>query len=457
MIYFKDIYKCESFLSSSSQVDGETVLKIITDSRLVEERSTFLAISGERFNALDFLDTVISKKASFVIYDEGDENEEKIEKHLGSCVFIKTKKSVTFLQEITRILSDRFQAAGGRLIAIGGSNGKTTTKEMLFHLLSSVEKETICTQQNNNNHIGVPLTLLQINDKTKYAIIELGSNHPGEIETLCNIVNPKYGVVTNIGDTHLEFFHSRSNVFKEEGFLYQAVENCGKKGNLFFKNTQDKFLKKLKETDFTCSFGEEDSNFSFLIHRSHVIIQNEHTEYRLTNRYITGWHNFFNLSVAFTIAKSLSCENAKEFVSSCADFKPSSNRSEWINHNRSKVFLDAYNANPSSMRMAIDGFVEKVEKDFCLILGDMNELGLDASRYHEDLGLELYEKGIQNIFYVGIYRDSFAAKCKSAQTFPGVEELKTIFQTEISDKFKYIFIKGSRSLQLESILDITLD
>ena len=207
MIYIKDSQHCSSFIGYHGDIVENCVLKINTDSRSLKKEETFLAISGVKHNAVKFLDQVVEAGVETVIYTKSAENDELVKTYRDKLFFIETTCSVKFLQEITRILSDRFQDNGGKLVAISGSNGKTTTKEMLFHLLKNIEPETICTQSNNNNHIGVPLTILQITEKTKFAIVELGSNHPGEIRTLCEIVNPKYGVVTNIGDTPVSYTH----------------------------------------------------------------------------------------------------------------------------------------------------------------------------------------------------------------------------------------------------------
>jgi UDP-N-acetylmuramoyl-tripeptide--D-alanyl-D-alanine ligase len=454
MIYISDIKLCPSFIALRGAISSDYKLVINTDSRSLSSDEAFLAISGDKFNAVDFVDQAVKAKSKIVIYTKNDKNDKIIEEFRDQITFIETTDSILFLQEITRILSDRFQDNGGKLIAISGSNGKTTTKEMLFHLLAGVEEETICTQKNNNNHIGVPLTLLQITDRTKFAIVELGSNHPGEIETLCRIVNPKYGVTTNIGDTHLEFFENRENVFKEEGYLHEAVNTCGKTGNIFFKNEDDEYLSRLSSSnDFSFGFNGKESKFN--IDKEKVIVQNSMNEYAFSNRYITGQHNFYNLCVAFIVAQKLDPAHSEKFVALCDSFKPTTNRSEWVKINNTEIFLDAYNANPSSMRAAINGFLDKASSPYTLIIGDMNELGRDALYYHEQLGEELSSMKLENLIFVGKHAEDLAAKCKKSKTFADAIELKKYFKSTVLTSSKYVFIKGSRSLQLESILDIT--
>ncbi len=453
MIYHRDFKKCSSFISSLESDDKK--IDINTDSRTLSADESFLAISGENHNALKFLESVKTSGCSTVIYTKNHENDKLIQKYQDSINFIATTDSVLFLQQITNLLSNRFQDNGGKLIAISGSNGKTTTKEMLFHLLHCVEPQTICTQKNNNNHIGVPLTLLQINEKTKYAIIELGSNHPGEIKTLCEIVNPAIGVTTNIGDTHLEFFENRENVFKEEGYLYESILNCEKENKLFFKNSDDEYLKSLKTKPFVEEFGCTAENNNFTIEKESAIVNNSGYEYKFTNKYITGKHNLHNLCLAFIMAKSVDSSRTEEFVALCESFRPTKNRSEWLVRGESKIFLDAYNANPSSMKAAVEGFLSVASASNCLIVGDMNELGENAEKFHQETAKFISAQTAQKVIFVGRFAQVAAKDCPGSMAFGSAQLLKDYFDKSILNTYKYIFIKGSRSLQLESILDIT--
>ena len=203
------------------------------------------------------------------------------------------------------------------------------------------------------------------------------------------------------------------------------------------------------------SFGFFGKESNFKIDKEKVFVKNGRYDYSFSNRHITGQHNFFNLSVAFIIAKNLNPGSTEKLISLCESFKPTENRSQWIKLGDSNIFLDAYNANPSSMRAAVKGFLEKAQKPFTLIIGDMNELGYGAAGYHEKLGEELAEMDLDNLIFVGKHAMDFAAKCKKSMIFENSDKLKTYFRSEVLGSSKYIFIKGSRSLQLESILDIT--
>lgn len=439
--------------------DMQAELSISTDTRTIKNGQAFLAIDGDRYRPLEFLER--TGCAPIVIYSKTKENDKLARAHQENCFFVAVSDSVEFLQNIGRAVASKFVSSGGKLVAISGSNGKTTTKEMLFHILKSVEPETVCTQKNNNNHIGVPLTLLQINEKTKFCVLELGSNHPGEIELLCDIAKPNVGVTTNIGDTHLEFFHDRESVFKEEGYLYYAIEKCRDPGKVFFKNMDDEYLKSLPGADFAVSYGQDPSN-DIVLKRTFksASVEISGTTREIENDEVTGEHNFLNMGLAFAMAKHLTRAADKKLLAAVESFAPTKNRSEWIQFEGVKIFLDAYNANPSSMKAAITAFKDKALDqglsltEVALILGDMNELGDKASDYHRDLGAFCKEEGFSNIFFIGRFSEDYNAGCLGIG-----EELSSVddFGTKHKERLlghKLALIKGSRSLQLESIVDI---
>ncbi|MCO4756274.1 MAG: UDP-N-acetylmuramoyl-tripeptide--D-alanyl-D-alanine ligase, partial [Bacteriovoracaceae bacterium] len=379
----------------------------------------------------------------------------------NKTMFVAVEDSVKFFQAIANKIAKNFVEAGGKLIAISGSNGKTTTKEMLFHIVHSLESRTVCTQKNNNNHIGVPLSLLQLRNDEKICILELGSNHPGEIKLLCDIAEPNIGITTNIGDTHLEFFDNQENVFKEEGYLYYAIEKSRDENKIFFKNCDDVHLSTLKDASFVINFGKNPQN-SLRIERDHrsVEVSIKDKFFNITNTHITGEHNFLNLGLAFGVARHvLDCKDS-EILEAAQSFRPTKNRSEWIRFNNTDVFLDAYNANPSSMRAAIaafkqDSLAESLElKETLLILGDMNELGDNSVSYHKGLGEFCAEQGFSEVVFIGRhssdYNEGFNGKGLEFET---VNSFLEALPKHINS-YKRVFLKGSRSLQLESIVDI---
>ncbi len=451
MLNLKDIPQFKSFVESDSKLIS-LELYLSPDNREVTIEHIFIAIVGERYNPLQYLDKLIQTGWKFVVYEKNEDNDQLIEEYGDSLIFISVSNIFDFIQEAGKHVAKTFKARGGTLLAISGSNGKTTTKEMLYHLLVNSEgKETvICTQKNNNNHIGVPFTLFQIKEETKFAIIELGSNHPGEIKVLCELLNPQYGVTTNIGDSHLEFFGTRENVLKEEGLLYSYTENG------FFINQDDELLKKfnLREADIT--YGGHESDFKFSFEGQKLLVN----EVEFENKNITGKHNFINLGVAISIAHKLTKRPLVEFKDMSSTFEPTKNRSEWVEYKGLKVFLDAYNANPSSMQSAVDGFSDYLgsiganNQEACLVLGDMNRLGPDSEKYHEELGAFLKSYSFAECFFVGKYAKSYKGGYDKKSTLCASAKDVTPLLNKMAHNVKYLFIKGSRSLQLEQILDI---
>lgn len=451
MINLKELGLLNNFVGSTDRLMNVD-LQLATDSRLLNEENIFIAIVGKKFNPLEHLDKVYDSGCRFVIYEKNNENEKLVQPHAKKLVFVQVKNMEEFIQEAGRVVAAKFKHRGGSIIAISGSNGKTTTKEMLFHILSKSvgEKKVICTQKNFNNHLGVPFTLFQINEETKYAIVELGSNHPGEIKVLCEILKPQYGVTTNIGDTHLEFFQNRENVFKEEGILHKYA------GTKFFLNMDDALLSTIQNQESFHSYGvnSDQEKLGFKMNSvsiNKVIVQNKN---------ITGQHNFYNLAVAYIIAREVLGDPSKiqEYAES---FVPTKNRSEWLSINNQNIYLDAYNANPSSMILAVKGFADHLgsigakENESCLIIGDMNELGNDAGRYHEELGESLNKFKFGKVVFVGRHALDYDKKFSGSSILLNTSvELKNSYSKCIAE-YKYVFIKGSRSLQLETILDIS--
>ncbi len=433
-------------------LEGElTTLEVSVDNRILSNKSLFIAIVGNRFNPLEHLDKVVSQGCKYVAYESSTENDEKIKSYSDKINFIKVHNIINFIEDLGATVACEFRERGGKIIGISGSNGKTTTKEMLNFLLGKTmgEDKVICTQKNNNNNLGVPFTLFQINSNTEYAIVELGSNHPGEIEVLCRILRPQFGVTTNIGDTHLEFFGSRQKVFEEESVL---AKYCSE---VFFKNSDDQYLKEIAGN--CLSFGLNGADYKLKFGDDHVNIN----EVVVHNKWITGKHNYFNLAVAFMIANYILPDEQNSIIANAKKFKPTANRSEWIEWKEKKVFLDAYNANPSSMQVAYDGFVDRVKKlgaglsECTIVMGDMNELGEQSDILHRAIGKHLAQNGATNCIFVGRYAHHYQAGYgEGAKIYKTVNELKLEFLNVIKGT-KYIFLKGSRSLQLESVLDIS--
>lgn len=458
------LHKCKS-ISKTIGVLPEFEFQICTDTRKLNSSSLFVALKGEKFDAHEFINSNLFSKAKFFVVDISFEvKANEFQKLNPEVSFILVSDTLLFLQEFSKNFLNAWRELDSthHVIAISGSNGKTTHKEMLRHLLGSVFiDQIVATEKNNNNHLGVPLTILNITKNTKNLILELGSNHPGEIKALCDIAHPELGVVTNIGSTHLEFFSTEENVFKEEGYLYEDIKNNVASFKRFYINTFDQYLKTFKKESYCKTFGEKNCDYVFSYKNNSIEVTKDAKTYILSNPNIIGRHNFHNLAVSFCIAIDLYPEKASQFEKAASNFTPRDNRSIWTQYENVKVFLDAYNANPSSMKISLTAFIDYLKEqsisfdDVLFILGDMNELGTNGPGYHEDIGSYLNSSAVKNVRFIGKFADFYGKnfhfdqkKYADAKIYKQIDFLKDL------KKYKILFLKGSRSLQLESILDI---
>jgi UDP-N-acetylmuramoyl-tripeptide--D-alanyl-D-alanine ligase len=465
MINLALLSKCPSV---KSQVNRTGHLNFCTDTRKYLHPGAFVAIPGAKVNPLDIISDLLNKGCSVVFYQADEINDEKV-KNLKSTHpstdFIPVTDSVTFLQEITHhhIVEWKSKNPKNTVFAISGSNGKTTHKEMLSFILKEVlPGKVVATEKNNNNHLGVPLTLLNVTDKTEIVVLELGSNHPGEIKVLCDIAQPNAGLTTNIGATHLEFFGTEEKVFEEEGWLYHAVKNITAGKGFYLINIDDPFLKSFAPTEGSVTYGEaRDAKavVSYLEDGAEMLFNGKSLIAR--NSHITGKHNKLNLITCLFIASHFYPEQKSQFIEACKNFRPTKNRSEWIQFEDRSVYLDAYNANPSSMKAALQGFKESVLSqgfsltDACIVLGDMNELGDSTPQYHKEVAEYVKGLGFSNVYFVGRFSSHYVDGFSQGRPRSSSAEFKNEYRNECLKKFPIHFIKGSRSLQLESLFDIT--
>ena len=445
----------------------DKMFTISTDTRNYQTGEFFLAIQGKKFNPLDFVNPILEKGCPYLFYEHNEMNHklvEKLRENFKKTEFVSVRSSVEFIQELAHYHMEEWKNKSDDhiLFAISGSNGKTTHKEMLAHILSQVlEGQVVATEENNNNHLGVPLTLLKVKDQTKVVVLELGSNHPGEIKTLCDIAIPNAGLTTNIGATHLEFFFNEANVFKEESYLYHAVKNNTNGEGLFLLNLDDSYLRTLPLTKGTISFGHIKSHHpQAVVDVENMKIYYNNMAYTAFHPSVTGDHNKQNLLLCVLIASLLFPDQKEKFELAAKKFIPAQNRSQWLEVEGKSVFLDAYNANPSSMEIALKGFKDHLFKNHidlkkaCLILGDMNELGEKSAFYHESIGRYLKKLGFTHAYFIGKFASSYAKGFAGGDVIGSVQELRSDFKEKCLNKFPIHFVKGSRSLQLESLFDI---
>jgi UDP-N-acetylmuramoyl-tripeptide--D-alanyl-D-alanine ligase len=412
---------------------------ISTDTRKIQPNSIFFALKGANFNGNAFAKEALEKGALYAVVDEAQykENEK----------FILVDDVLKSLQSLARKYRDSFQIP---FIAVGGSNGKTTTKELIFKVLSKKYK-TFATQGNLNNHIGVPLTLLSIPKDIEMAVIELGANHIGETADLCEIANPNYGIVTNIGLDHLEGFGSLEGVAQANSELYyHLLKNNGK----IFLNTNEEHLVRMANRfpqERVMTYPNQGNYFSASLLPSEFYLkyQTENTE--ITDTQLIGKYNFANISTALCIGKYFDVPPASA-NKAISEYTPSNNRSQLIKKESNTIILDAYNANPSSMKEAIENLDIIPSENKMVILGQMNEMGAYSKQEHENLGKLLASKKIQTVVLYGEEMQYALAYLPKAYYFTDKFSLHNWLQ-DAKPTENLILIKGSRGAKMETVLD----
>ena len=412
---------------------------ISTDTRTIKNKNLFFCLKGENFNGNLFIDEAISLGASYVIYDEEKLNH-KSEKA------IKVKNALETLQYLAKYHRSKFKIP---VIGLTGSNGKTTSKELINSVLS--QKFSVTSTANNfNNHIGVPLTILEINRKTDLAIIEMGANHLGEIDLLCTISDPTIGYITNFGKAHLEGFGGLKGVIKGKCELYEYIKQ--KKG-IVLVNNDDSIQKEKSIGIKTFSFGKsKNSNYLTL----NTISKKNFCEASLNNKKITsnlyGEYNFENInaSIAIGIKFGLSFEQIKNGIK---NYIPKNNRSEIIKTKNNLLFVDSYNANPTSMKASIQSFMKFKEVGKTLILGDMYEIGKTSLLEHERILNSLKNKKDLKIFLVGKIFNQLKFKSEKIIFFSETNKLiEHIKKDPITGHT--VLLKGSRKINLEKVIPL---
>lgn len=412
---------------------------ITTDTRHCKPNSIFFALKGANFNGNQYAEQALKSGCKYAIVDEKE--------YATQPNIILVEDSLKTLQQLAHYHRQHIKTP---IIAITGTNGKTTTKELVTSVLSKGYK-VIATEGNLNNHIGVPLTLLRINKEHEIAVIEMGANHVGEIKFLSEIVEPNYGLITNIGHAHIEGFGSFENIIKTKGELFDYIRT--RKEGKVFVDYDNEILKTISHDMTTIFYGLEEDLFisgKVISNSPHLIFDWKFVNNRYTVKTnLIGEYNLSNALAAITIGKyfgvktSLICEALEEYT-------PTNNRSQLKDTGRNMLIIDAYNANPTSMQAAIENFNRMSINKKALILGDMKELGLDTDVEHQKVVDFLKNHNYANVFLVG---DNFYRSDTEYQKFKNTEELRNhLIENPIKDN--YILIKGSRSIQLEKSIDV---
>ena len=406
---------------------------VCTDTRNLEKNQLFFALKGPSFNGDDFALEAINKGASYTIVSKNcNEKSERI---------IRVEDPLKTLQKLARLHRDHFEIA---VIGLTGSNGKTTTKELINTVLSS-EYETLCTKGNLNNHIGVPLTVLRLQSTHEIAIIEMGANHQGEIAELCEIANPNLGLITNFGKAHLEGFGGIEGVIKGKSELYQHLIHVG--GVIFF-NEEDSIQKeKLATYDNRSSYGlakEADTYLELLQTEPTITLKWKNLELSSS---LFGKYNALNLSAAVAIAHFFELDPIL-VQQSLSNYHAKQMRSEIRTINGKQLFLDAYNANPSSLKVSLETFKSLKWQNTALVIGDMFELGIESEREHRAIVDLIITLGFEEVYLVGKH---FQQTNHPFKGFESTAELLENFPDLL--RSKNIYLKASRSMTLEKVLD----
>lgn len=409
--------------------------KVTTDSRNCPEGSMFIALKGETFNGNAFAAQALKQGCRYAVIDESE--------YAGEGTILVDN----CLQALQQLANYHRRQLKTPVIGITGTNGKTTTKELISTVLSR-KFNTLYTEGNFNNHIGVPLTLLRLTKEHEMAVVEMGANHPGEIKTLVHIAEPDYGIITNVGKAHLQGFGSFEGVICTKGELYDFLRAKG--GATIFIQNENPYLNGIAEGLTCVRYGQT----AGLYVSGELISCSPFLSFRWTaegvshevNTHLIGSYNLDNMLAAAAIGRYFGVSD-DDISSALASYLPHNNRSQLKETADNKLIVDAYNANPTSMMAALKNFRQVEAPHKMVILGDMKELGEASREEHQKVVDYLKECGFDRVVLVG---PEFAAATHSYQTFQHVDEVLADIRIHKPQGY-YILIKGSNSMKLSQL------
>lgn len=410
---------------------------VSTDTRKIHQDCIFFSLKGDNYNGNMFAQEALDKGALKVIVDDKD-----FHKTSGETILVENV--LLTLQQLARFHREYL---GAPIIALTGSNGKTTSKELVNAVLSQKYK-TVATSGNLNNHIGVPLTLLAMDKHTEIGIVEMGANHLGEIKMLCEIAEPNYGYITNFGKAHLEGFGSIDGVVQGKTELYQFLKKHDRK---IFVNADDQIQMDNSQVMDRISFGSSQGDFNIQLVDDSDYLTIKFNGIDIQSN-LVGAYNFANLSAAVAIGAYFEVSTDK-IKSGIESYIPSNNRSQLIKKGTNTILMDAYNANPSSMIAALENFKKTESKNKIMFLGDMFELGEDSESEHQNIVNFLCEGEFGKVFLVGsnfsktVHEEPYLYRFETYEDLQ--EELKANSPTNAT-----ILIKASRGMALERIMEL---
>ncbi len=410
---------------------------VSTDTRTLQPGNLFFALKGPNFNANAYAEQALAQGASYAVID--DVAWKKDDR------YIVTSDTLLALQDLARFHRSRFKR---KVIGLTGSNGKTTTKELIDAVLSK-KFITLATTGNLNNHIGVPLTVLQIHPQVEVAIIEMGANKLGDIKELCDIADPNYALITNIGKAHLEGFGGIEGVLRGKSELFDHIRQHG--GTVFINSRQEALKNMARRFETAVSFPNagDTTHITFVEADPFVV-------FRVGDRLpvksqLVGAYNFDNIAAAVTVGLhfGVAVEDAEQAV---AGYNPTNNRSQIVKAGTNTIILDAYNANPDSMKAAIGNLKAMKEPSKVAILGDMLELGDYSDQEHATIGKIACEAALQQILLCGPRMKKAKETCPSALHFETRDELLAYLKKSPLTN-QTILIKASRGMGLEKVVE----
>lgn len=409
--------------------------RISTDTRNIIKDSIFWALKGSNFNGNLFAKEALEKGAKLAVVDEIFEADDRL--ILVDDVLKCLQNLSTYHRKFLKI----------PIIGIGGSNGKTSTKELLFSVFSK-HTNCFCTQGNFNNHIGVPLTLLSLKKEHQLAIIELGANKIGDIEELCQISLPNFGVITNIGKEHLEGFGDIEGVAQAECELFDfLIKNNGH----CFVNENDFWLQNMgKRIQNKTTFSIQNSGFEHVVLVPNISFEYKNLKFK---SHLPGEHNLQNILATISIAEYFKID-LPIILEGISEYIPKNNRSQMIKTNKNLIFLDAYNANPSSVLMALKTFKEMNQKHQISILGDMFELGSYEHQEHQEI-VDFCKNNLNFKQFIFVGKAFYKCQVNQENMFFFENKSNAIdFCKNQNIQDHFILLKGSRGMKIEEFKEI---
>lgn len=412
--------------------------QITTDSRNCPKGSIFFALKGDKFDGNQYAGKALASGCVYAVIDNPDY-------YIGERTILVDN----VLKTLQQLAHHHRKVLGLPIIGITGTNGKTTTKELLAAVLST-KFNLLYTEGNFNNHIGVPLTLLRLTHDHEMAVIEMGASHPGDIKELVDIVHPNYGIITNVGRAHLEGFGSFEGVIRTKGELYDYIRRS--KGKIFIKK-ENEYLQSIAKGIEQITYGNGDAAFASgqVVSCDPFLVFNWKQQGKLhtVETHMIGSYNLDNVLAAVAVGRFFKIP-AERISRAIAAYEPTNNRSQFKKTENNELIIDAYNANPSSMKVALDNFITMPVQPKAIILGDMRELGPTSDELHAEVVEQIKKGQFDKVFLCG---EHFSKVGKEFSPFATTEAMTEELRRQPLKGY-HILIKGSHSMGLEKLADI---